>query len=199
MAEINAKLVKELRDRTGAGFLDCKIALEKTGGDIDKAVDELRKMGLAKADKKLSREAKEGVIDAYIHAGAKLGVLVEVNCETDFVANTPEFRTLVHDIALQIAASTPIAVSREDLPEEIVNKEKEIYHAQLEGSGKPPHIIEKIVEGKLEKFFQDNVLLEQPFIKDPSKTIGELIKEHIVKFGENIKIRRFSRFKIGEQ
>lgn len=199
MPEISAKLVKELRDRTGAGFLDCKIALEKTGGDIEKAVEELRKMGLAKADKKLAREAKEGVIDAYIHAGAKLGVLVEVNCETDFVANTPEFRSLVHDIALQIAASSPIAISREDIPEEIIEKEKEIYRAQLEGSGKPPHIIEKIVEGKLEKFYQDNVLLEQHFIKDPSKTIGELIKEHIAKFGENIKVRRFSRFKIGEQ
>lgn len=199
MPGISAKLVKELRDRTGAGFLDCKIALEKTGGDIEKAVEELRKMGLAKADKKLAREAKEGVIDAYIHAGAKLGVLVEVNCETDFVANTPEFRSLVHDIALQIAASSPIAISREDIPEEVIEKEKEIYRAQLEGSGKPPHIIEKIVEGKLEKFYQDNVLLEQHFIKDPSKTIEELIKEHIVKFGENIKVRRFSRFKIGEQ
>ncbi len=199
MAELTAKLIKELRDRTGAGFLDCKIALEKTGGDMEKAIEELRKMGVAKAEKKLAREAKEGIIDAYIHAGAKLGVLIEVNCETDFVANTPEFRALVHDLALQIAASNPIAVSREDIPQEVIEKEKEIYRAQLENSGKPPHIIEKIVEGKMEKFYQDHVLLEQPFIKDPNKTVDELIKEYIVKFGENIKVRRFCRFKIGEE
>ncbi len=199
MAEITAKMVKELRDRTGAGFLDCKIALEKTGGDMEKAIEELRKMGAAKAEKKMAREANEGLIEAYIHPGAKLGVLVEVNCETDFVANTQEFRTLAHDIALQIAASDPIAVSREDIPPEIIEKEKEIYRAQVEKSGKPPHVIEKIVEGKLEKFFQEKVLLEQPFIKDPSKTVGDLIKEYIARIGENIKVRRFCRFRVGEE
>ncbi len=199
MAEITAKMVKELRDRTGAGFLDCKIALEKTGGDMEKAVEELRKMGAAKAEKKMAREANEGLIEAYIHPGAKLGVLVEVNCETDFVANTQEFRTLAHDIALQIAASDPIAVSREDVPQEVIEKEKEIYRAQVEKTGKPPHIIEKIVEGKLEKFFQEKVLLEQPFIKDPSKTVGDLIKEYIARIGENIKVRRFCRFRVGEE
>ncbi len=199
MAEITAKMVKELRDRTGAGFLDCKIALEKTGGDMEKAVEELRKMGAAKAEKKMAREANEGLIEAYIHPGAKLGVLVEVNCETDFVANTQEFRTLAHDIALQIAASDPIAVSREDIPPEVIEKEKEIYRAQVEKTGKPPHIVEKIVEGKLEKFFQEKVLLEQPFIKDPSKTVGDLIKEYIARIGENIRVRRFCRFRVGEE
>ncbi|RKZ02571.1 MAG: translation elongation factor Ts, partial [Candidatus Hydrothermota bacterium] len=188
-----------LRKMTGAGVLDCKKALEKTGGDLDKAVEELRKMGIAKAEKKMSREAREGIIDAYIHPGAKLGVLVEVNCETDFVANTAEFKDLVHNIALQIAATGPLAVSREQIPEEIIEKEKEIYRAQLEGSNKPPHIIEKIVEGKLEKFFQEAALLEQPFIKDPQKTVGDLVKEYIAKFGENIVIRRFARFRLGEE
>ncbi|HDM90696.1 MAG: translation elongation factor Ts [Candidatus Hydrothermae bacterium] len=196
---VDMELVKQLRKMTGAGVLDCKKALEKTGGDLDKAVEELRKMGIAKAEKKMSREAREGIIDAYIHPGAKLGVLVEVNCETDFVANTAEFKDLVHNIALQIAATGPLAVSREQIPEEIIEKEKEIYRAQLEGSNKPPHIIEKIVEGKLEKFFQEAALLEQPFIKDPQKTVGDLVKEYIAKFGENIVIRRFARFRLGEE
>ncbi len=196
---VDMELVKQLRKMTGAGVLDCKKALEKTGGDLDKAVEELRKMGIAKAEKKMSREAREGIIDAYIHPGAKLGVLVEVNCETDFVANTDEFKDLVHNIALQIAATGPLAVSREQISEEIVEKEKEIYRAQLEGSNKPPHIIEKIVEGKLEKFFQEAALLEQPFIKDPQKTVGDLVKEYIAKFGENIVIRRFARFRLGEE
>ena len=196
---VDMELVKQLRKMTGAGVLDCKKALEKTGGDLDKAVEELRKMGIAKAEKKMSREAREGIIDAYIHPGAKLGVLVEVNCETDFVANTDEFKDLVHNIALQIAATGPLAVSREQISEEIVEKEKEIYRAQLEGSNKPPHIIEKIVEGKLEKFFQEAALLEQPFIKDPKKTVGDLVKEYIAKFGENIVIRRFARFRLGEE
>ncbi len=198
-AKINMELVKELRKITGAGVMDCKKALEKTGGDLDKAIEELRKMGLAKAEKKMSREAKEGIIDAYIHPGSKLGVIVEVNCETDFVANTKEFRELVHNIALQIAATAPIAVKREDVPQEVIEKEKEIYRAQFEGSGKPPHVIEKIVEGKLEKFFQEAVLLEQPFIKDPQKTVGDLIKEYIAKLGENIIVRRFARFRLGEE
>ncbi|RKZ00629.1 MAG: translation elongation factor Ts [Candidatus Hydrothermota bacterium] len=199
MAKVSMDLVKELRARTGAGLLDCKKALEQAEGDIEKAIEILRKMGIAKAEKKMSREAKEGIIEAYIHPGAKLGVLVEVNCETDFVANTPEFKQLAHDLAMQIAASDPMVVSREDLPQEVIEKEKEIYRAQLEGSKKPPHVIERIIEGKLEKFYQEVVLLEQPFIKDPSKTVGDLIKEHIAKFGENIKVRRFARFRIGEE
>lgn len=196
---IDAKLVKELREITGAGFMDCKKALEKTGGDIEKAIEELKKMGAAKAEKRISKEAKEGIVEAYIHPGSKLGVLVEVNCETDFVARTDEFKQLAHDIAMQIAAAAPIAVRREDIPEEVIEKEKEIYRAQLEKQNKSPHVIEKIIEGKLEKFYQEVVLYEQPFIKDPSKTIDELIKEYIAKIGENIKIRRFARFRVGEE
>lgn len=199
MAKITMEMVKELRERTGAGIMDCKKALEKTNGDMEKAVEELRKMGVAKAEKKLSREAKEGIVDSYIHPGSKLGVLVEVNCETDFVAATDEFKELVHNIALQIAATNPIAVKREDVPEELIEKEKEIYRAQLEKSNKPPHIIEKIVEGKLEKFFEENVLLEQPYIKDPEITVGDLVKQYIAKFGENIVVRRFARFRVGEE
>ncbi len=196
---VDAKLVKELREITGAGFMDCKKALEKTGGDIEKAIEELKKMGAAKAEKRISKEAKEGIVEAYIHPGAKLGVLVEVNCETDFVARTDEFKQLAHDIAMQIAAAAPIAVRREDIPQEVIEKEKENYRAQLEKQNKPPHVVEKIVEGKLEKFFQEVVLYEQPFIKDPSKTVEELIKEYIAKIGENIKVRRFARFRVGEE
>jgi len=197
--KISADLIKELRERTGAGILDCKKALEKTGGDIDKAVEELRKMGIAKADKKLSRETKEGLIEAYIHPGAKLGVLVELSCETDFVANTKEFKELAHNIAMQIAAQAPSFVKREDIPQEVIEKEKEIYREQLKNSGKPEHVIEKIVEGKLEKFYEEACLYEQPYIKDPSITVEELIKTHIAKFGENIRVKRFARFRIGEE
>ncbi|MCD6131297.1 MAG: translation elongation factor Ts [Candidatus Hydrothermae bacterium] len=197
--KISADLIKELRERTGAGILDCKKALEKTGGDIDKAVEELRKMGIAKADKKLSRETKEGLIEAYIHPGAKLGVLVELSCETDFVANTKEFKELAHNIAMQIAAQAPSFVKREDIPQEVIEKEKEIYREQLKNSGKPEHVIEKIVEGKLEKFYEEACLYEQAYIKDPSITVEELIKTHIAKFGENIRVKRFARFRIGEE
>ena len=197
--KISADLIKELRERTGAGILDCKKALEKTGGDIDKAVEELRKMGIAKADKKLSRETKEGLVEAYIHPGAKLGVLVELNCETDFVANTKEFKELAHNIAMQIAAQAPSFVKREDIPQEVLEKEKEIYREQLKNSGKPEHVIEKIVEGKLEKFYEEACLYEQAYIKDPSITVEELIKTHIAKFGENIRVKRFARFRIGEE
>jgi len=196
---ISLDLIKELRERTGAGVMDCKRALEKAEGDMEKAVEELRKMGIAKAEKKIVREAKEGIVEAYIHPGAKLGVLVEVNCETDFVAATDEFRHLVHEIALQIAATNPIAVSRDKIPQEVIEKEKEIYKAQLEGTNKPPQIIEKIVEGKLNKFFEEAALLEQPYIKDETKTIGDLIKEYIAKLGENIVVRRFVRFRVGEE
>ncbi len=197
--KIDTELIKELRARTGAGIMACKKALEKTGGDIEKAVEELKKEGLLKAEKKLDRSAKDGLVYAYIHPGSKVGAMLELNCETDFVANTDEFKQLAHDIAMQIAAMSPIAVSREDIPEEVLEKEKEIYREQLKKEGKPDHIIDKIVEGKMEKFFKEKVLLEQEFIKDPSLTIEQLIKLHISKFGENIKVRRFCRFKIGEE
>ncbi|MEO0239239.1 MAG: translation elongation factor Ts [candidate division WOR-3 bacterium] len=196
---IPANLIKELRERTGAGVLDCKKALEKTNGDIEKAVEELRKMGLAKADKKLDRETKEGIIEAYIHPGARLGVLVEVNCETDFVANTDEFKKLAHNLALQIAAMAPKYVKREDVPEEVIAKEKEILMEQLKREGKPENVIQKIVEGKMEKFYQENVLYEQQFFMQPEITVEEYIKQHIAKFSENIRVKRFARFKIGEE
>ena len=196
---IPANLIKELRERTGAGVLDCKKALEKTNGDIEKAVEELRKMGLAKADKKLDRETKEGIIEAYIHPGARLGVLVEVNCETDFVTNTDEFKKLAHNLALQIAAMAPKYVKREDVPEEVIAKEKEILMEQLKREGKPENVIQKIVEGKMEKFYQENVLYEQQFFMQPEITVEEYIKQHIAKFSENIRVKRFARFKIGEE
>lgn len=196
---VNTELIKELRARTGAGIMACKKALEKTGGDIEKAVEELKKEGLLKAEKKLNREAKEGLVYAYIHPGSKVGAMVELNCETDFVANTDEFKQLAHDIAMQITAMSPIAVSREDIPKDVLEKEKEIYKEQLRKEGKPEHILDKIVEGKMEKYFKENVLLEQDFIKDPSVTIEELIKLHISKFGENIRVRRFCKFRIGEE
>jgi elongation factor Ts len=190
--------VRELRARTNAGIVDCKNALKEANGDIERAVDILRTKGLALAAKKVGRIAKEGIIDAYIHPGDRLGVLVEINCETDFVARTQEFKRFVRDIALQIAASEPIAVSREELPSDVIEREKEIYTSMVKDLKKPPEIIEKIVTGKLEKFYSDVCLLEQPFVKIPEKTVGEYIKEQIAKFGENIIIRRFSRFRLGE-
>jgi len=199
MAEISMDLIKKLRAMTGAGVMDCKKALLKADGDIEKAVDELRKIGAAKVEKRLSREAKEGRIEAYVHPGSRLGVLVEINCESDFVASTEEFKTLAHEVALQIAAAAPMAVRREDIPEEIIEREKAIYRGQLEGSNKPPHIIEKIIEGKLEKFFQEKVLMEQPYIRDPEKTINDLVRDAVLKLGENIIIRRFVRYRVGEE
>ncbi len=190
--------IKELRERTGSGVLACKQALIEANGDIEKAIEILRKKGIAKAEKKAARKTAEGVIDAYIHPGERLGVLVEVNCESDFVAKTKEFKALVHDICLQIAASDPLAISREDLSPDIIEREKRIYESQVMALNKPPKVVERIVQGKLEKFYTDVCLLEQPFIKSPEKTVGEYIKEQIAKFGENIKIRRFSRFKLGE-
>ncbi len=195
---IDSKLVKELRDRTGAGIMDCKKALIEANGDIEKAIEVLRKLGIAKAEKKLDREAKDGRVDAYIHHGAKLGVLIEVNCETDFVASTDEFKELVHNLALQVAATNPIAVKREDIPSEIIEREKRIYEEQARKEGKPEKVIEKIVQGRLEKFYQEACLLEQPYIKDPNITVGDLIKQYIAKLGENIVVKRFARFKIGE-
>ncbi|MCX7994517.1 MAG: translation elongation factor Ts [candidate division WOR-3 bacterium] len=195
---MDTEKIRELRERTGAGIVDCKDALIQANGDIEKAVDILRMKGLALAAKKVGRITKEGIIDAYIHPGDRLGVLVEVNCETDFVARNQDFRRFVRDIALQIAASEPLVVSREELPREVIEKEKEIYRSQIQDLKKPPEIIEKIVEGKLEKFYNSVCLLEQPFVKIPEKTVGDYLKEQIAKFGENIVIRRFVRFRLGE-
>lgn len=189
--------VKELRERTGAGVLSCKQALEETGGDIAKAIELLRKRGIAQAEKKLERKMAAGVIDAYIHPGERLGVLLQVDCETDFVARNQEFRQFVHDIAMQIAAYDPMAISREEIPPEVVAREKEIYASQLADTKKPPQVIEKIIAGKLEKFYSEVCLLEQPFVKNPDKRVGDYVKEQIAKFGENIRITRFSRFKLG--
>jgi elongation factor Ts len=195
---ITAGAVKELREQTGAGMMDCKHALTEAKGDIEKALEILRQKGLAIASKKASREASEGLIGSYIHMG-KIGVLVEVNCETDFVAKTDEFQELVKDIAMHIAASNPSYVKREDVPPEVIEKEKEIYAAQI--TNKPPHVVEKIVQGKLEKFYTDTCLLDQIFVKDPEqkKKVKDLIVEKIAKLGENILIKRFVRFQLGEK
>lgn len=195
---ITAAMVKELREKTGAGMMDCKNALNKTNGDLEKAVDYLRAQGIAKADKKSSRTASDGLVWAYIHQGNKLGALVEVNCETDFVAKTDEFQSFVKDIAMQVAASAPISIRREDVDPQILAREKAIYKEQIINEGKPEHIADKIVTGKLEKFYKDNVLMEQVFFKDPEKTIEIYLKETIGKLGENIQIARFSRFVLGE-
>ena len=199
MANITAAMVKELRDKTGAGMMDCKKALQEVDGDLEKAVDFLRKKGIAKAEKKASREAKDGLVEAYIHAGGKLGVIVEVNCETDFVAKTDDFKDFVRNVAMHVAASNPQGVSREDIDAEVVAKEIEIYKDQAKDSGKPEHIIEKIAEGKLEKFYSENVLLEQAYIRDPDKSIKDYLTETIAKLGENIAIQRFARFRIGDE
>ena len=199
MSTISASTVKELREMSGAGMMDCKKALTEASGDLEKAIDILRKTGIAKARKKSGRSAKEGIILPYIHPGAKLGVLLEINCETDFVANTDDFKSLSKDIAMHIAASAPMSVSREEIPQETLEREKEIYADQARQSGKPENIIEKMTEGRLNKFYQENVLLEQTFVKDPDKTVADLITETIAKLGENILISRFSRFQLGEK
>lgn len=196
--EITSALIKELRDKTGAGIMDCKAALNETNGDVEKAVDVLRKKGIASADKKSGRATSDGLIHAYIHAGGKLGVLVEVNCETDFVARTDEFHDFVHEVAMHIAAAEPRYVNKEDVSAEDLAHEKEIFMAQAMGEGKPAHIAEKIVEGRLNKYYSQICLMEQAFVKDPDKTIGTLLKEKIAKFGENMKICRFVRFRLGE-
>ena len=198
MTKISLDLIKQLRERTAAGFSDCKKALEEAGGDIEKAIDILRKRGLAIAAKRASKEAGEGVVAAYIHSNKKIGVLVEINCETDFVARTDEFQEFAHNIAMQIAATNPVAISRDQVPQEILEREKKIYEEQLRESGKPEHIIPKIIEGKLEKFYKENVLLEQDFIKNPEITIQDLLNELIAKTGEKIVIKRFCRYQIGE-
>jgi elongation factor Ts len=196
----SAQLVKELRDRTGAGVMDCKEALQEAGGSLEAAIEYLRKKGLAQAAKRAHREAKEGVVAAYIHPGAKLGVLVEVNCETDFVARTDAFQELVKDLAMQIAAANPAYITREDVPSAVVEREREVYRAQLADQKKPPQIIDKIVEGKLEKFFSEQSLLEQPFIKDASgKTrVRDLVDGVNAKTGERVVVKRFARFQVGE-
>lgn len=196
---VDTKLVKKLREITGAGMLDCKKALEETGGDIEAAVELLRKKGIAKAAKKAGRETKEGLIHSYIHAGGRIGVLLELNCETDFVARNELFKELANELAMQIAAMRPKWVKREDVPKEIIEKEGEIAREAALAEGKPEHIAEKIAEGKLEKFFKEVCLLEQPYIKDDKKTIEELVKEYIAKLGENIQIKRFCRYELGEE
>jgi elongation factor Ts len=196
---ITAEQVKQLRDQTGAGMMECKKALSEAAGDLGKAVDLLRKAGMAQADKRSGRSASEGLVDAYIHAGNRVGVLIEVNCETDFVARTDEFAKLVRDLALQACAAGAEYVRPDQVPVERIEKEKEIFRAQLEGSGKPAQIIEKIVEGKIAKFYSEICLLDQPFIKDDKMTVQDLVKAASAKTGENIVVRRFVRFHLGSE
>ncbi|HSF43472.1 MAG TPA: translation elongation factor Ts [Thermoanaerobaculia bacterium] len=198
MADITAQMVKELRERTGAGMMDCKNALNETKGDIEQAIDALRKKGLSAAAKKAGRVTAEGAVGSYIHGNGKLGVLVEVNCETDFVARTDQFQELVRDIAMHIAAAEPRFVRREEVTEDVLEREKAIFTDQAIASGKPANVVERIVQGKMEKYYAEYVLLEQPFVKDSDKTVGQLIAEKVGKIGENIQVRRFVRFKLGE-
>lgn len=195
---ISTSLVKELREKTGVGIMDCKTALQECDGDIDKAIDYLRKKGIATAKKRGGRATSQGQVQSYIHAGGKIGVLVEANCETDFGGRTEDFSNFVKDIAMQIAATNPIAIDRERVPNDILEKEKEIYAIQAKESGKPDKVIEKIVEGKIKKFFSEVCLLEQPFVKNPDMTVQDLVNEITAKTGENIVLRRFARFQLGE-
>jgi elongation factor Ts len=196
--EITAEQVRELREKTGAGIMDCKKALKESKGDFSGAMTYLREKGLASAQKKAGRTTSDGIVFSYIHAGGKVGVLVEMNCETDFVAKTEDFQTLTKDVAMHIAAMNPVYVRREDVPQDIIGKEREIYAAQARESGKPEKVLDKIVEGKLGKFFQDFCLMEQAFIKDSDVTMGDVITETVSKLGENIRVGRFARFKVGE-
>jgi elongation factor Ts len=196
--EITAKMVKELRDKTGAGMMDCKKVLAEAEGDFEKAASLLREKGIAKAASKEGRTTSEGVIASYIHPGDKLGVMVEINCETDFVARTDEFRTFARDIAMHIAATAPVCVSRDEMDTSVLDKEREIYRHQAENEGKPANIVEKIVDGRIEKFFAEVVLLEQPYVKDNDKSVGDFVKETVGSLGENIAVKRFSRFRLGE-
>lgn len=195
---VTAEMVKELRERTGAGMMDCKRALVATDGDLEKAIDELRAKGLAKAAKKAGRVASEGVVTSYIHGGGRIGVLLELNCETDFVGKNEEFKQLAHDLAMQVAAANPEYVSREEIPTDALDREREVLKAQALEEGKPEKVIEKMVEGRIEKYYKERCLLEQPFIKDPDKTVQQLVHEHVAKIGENITVRRFARFEVGE-
>src|SRR6478672_11039380 len=196
--EISASAVKELRDKTGAGMMDCKKALAETGGDVQKAIDYLRQKGLAAAAKKADRVAADGAVGAYVHPGGKIGVLVEINCETDFVARTAEFQMLVKDIAMQVAAANPQYVRREEVSSEHLEKEKSIYRQQALETGKPEKVVDKIVDGKIERFYSEVCLLEQAFIKDPDKKVTDILNESIGRLGENIQIRRFARYHLGE-
>jgi elongation factor Ts len=196
MAEISVKTVKELREKTGAGMMDCKQALAETGGDLEKAVDFLRQKGLATAQKKSSRVTREGAVDSYIHAGGKIGVLVEVGVETDFVARSDAFKQFTHDLAMQVAASNPLWVRREEVPGEVVERERAIYREQAKG--KPENVVEKMVEGKLGKFFAEFCLMEQPFVKDPDRTVEQLRTDLVGIIGENVEVRRFVRFQLGD-
>jgi elongation factor Ts len=198
MADIPATLVKQLRDLTGAGMMECKAALQEAAGNIDDAVTILRKRGLAQASKKSGRAMGEGLVSAYIHPGGKVGVLVEINCESDFVARTEDFQTLLKEVGLQVAAASPQYVRREDVPADVLDRERGIYRAQMESSGKPAAVIEKIVEGKLASFYEQTVLVDQPSIRDPKTTVGQLIQAAIANLGENISVARFARFKVGE-
>ncbi len=195
---ISAQQVKELRETTGAGMMDCKKALVETNGDMDKAVDYLREKGLAAAAKKAGRIAAEGIVESYIHGGGKIGVMIEVNCETDFVAKTPEFHSFVRDLAMQVAAANPMYLSRDEVPVEILDHEREILRAQALNEGKPAKIIDKMVEGRVEKYYKENCLLEQAFIKDPDQSVTDLVNAQIAKIGENIVVRRFVRYQMGE-
>jgi elongation factor Ts len=197
--EITAQMVRELRERTGAPMMDCKAALSEASGNVETAIDVLRTKGLAKAAKKAGRATSEGVVGHYIHAGGKIGVLVEVNCETDFVARTEDFQSLVRDVAMHIAAADPRFVRREEVTPEVLEREKAIFREQALASGKPAAVVDRIVDGKIEKFYEEAVLLEQPFVKNPEVTVGQLVAERIAKVGENIQVRRFARFKVGEE
>lgn len=195
---ISTSIIRELREKTGVGIMDCKTALLECDGDISKATDNLRKKGIATAKKRGGRATSQGQVQSYIHAGGKIGVLVEVNCETDFTGKTEDFTSFVKDIAIQVAATNPVAIDRERVPEDVIEKEKEIYASQAKASGKPEKIIEKIVEGKLKKFFSEECLLEQPFVKNPDITIQNLLNDLIAKTGENMVVKRFVRFQLGE-
>ena len=195
---VTAAMVKELRELTGAGMMDCKKALTETEGNIEKAVDFLREKGLAAAAKKAGRVAAEGVVETYVHGGGRIGVMVEINCETDFVAKTDDFKNLAHDIALQIAAKNPTVVRREEVSEDVLEHEREVLRAQALNEGKPANIVEKMIVGRIEKYYKEVCLMEQEFIKDPDKTISQLINEHIAKIGENITVRRFTVYQLGE-
>lgn len=196
--DISATMVKELRDRTGAGMMDCKKALVEASGDLEKAADLIIKKGLAKAAKKQDRAASEGLVHSYIHPGGRIGVLLEVNCETDFVARTSDFQAFVEDVSLQIAANAPVCVRREEIPAELVAKQREIFEAQVRGEGKPDKIVPKIVDGKIDKWYQEVCLLEQPFVKNPDQTVEQIRTTTVSKTGENIQVRRFVRFELGE-
>jgi len=196
--DVNANLVKELREISGSGFMDCKAALVATNGDLQAAADFLRKKGVSSAAKKSHRNTGEGLVESYIHTGGKVGVLIEVNCETDFVARTDTFKSLVHDLAMQIAAACPISVSSDEVPAELVAKEREILSEQAKASGKPEKIIEKMVEGRIQKYFEEVCLLEQKFVKDQDRAVKEIVNDAIAKLGENIRVRRFARFQLGK-